>query len=450
MSRPGLRRTLTIAVLAYAVIVAALVAAHGYVVNERAERLVWQSMLESELAHFAERRAADPTYRFVSTDTLKLYGPRAGSAVPAELEELDPGVHDEVRTDNGVFVVLVTRSQEGNEVLALDISDIERRERTLTVAMLLPTVAVAGSLALLTYAGVGWLLRPLSSMANTLAAWPPNRTGQRLTIADSAPHEVEVIAVALNDYLQRIDAFVERERAFVNMASHELRTPIAVISGAAEVALDNRIEPASVDLHLSHILRTAHDMERLIALLVALAKDPSRLRAAAETVDLRVLVPTIARDHAFLAERKELAFEIDTSKAVTIRAPQQIVRDAIGNLMRNAVENSDRGIVRVRVEGARVIIDDPGHGMSSEEMSALYTRIARGHDMPASAGIGLELIARICAHLGWKLSFSSEPGKGTRAALDLTSGSVSSFQQDSDSKPRSMEAAAVVNRTEET
>ena len=70
--------------------------------------------------------------------------------------------------------------------------------------------------------------------------------------------------------------------------------------------------------------------------------------------------------------------------------------------------------------------------MSNEEMSALYTRLARAGDTPPSAGIGLELIARICEHLGWKLSFSSAPRKGTRAVLDSVG--VRNGQQDSDTR----------------
>jgi signal transduction histidine kinase len=285
--------------------------------------------------------------------------------------------------------------------------------------MFASTAVVAAALALITHAGVGWLIRPLSSLARAITSLTPNRPGERLKIDGSAPHEAEVITFALNDYLQRIDEFVAREREFVNMASHELRTPIAVISGAAEVALDDRADRTRLEAHLAHIARTTRDMERLITLLLALAKDPVRLRAAADTVDLRALVPTIVRDHAFLAQHKDLAFRLDIAAAATIRAPEQVARAAIGNLVRNAVENSDRGTIDVTVNGSQVIVEDPGHGMSNEELSALYTRLARAGHTPASTGIGLELITRLCDHLGWRLSFSSVPRKGTRAVLEV-------------------------------
>lgn len=432
--RSGIRQRLTLAALAYLVLVAVVIATHGYIVNERAEYLVWESLLNSEREHFNARRAVDPDYRFVETETLRLYSPRSGTAVPAEFAGLAPGVHDEVRTPQGLFVALVLAPGDGGDVLALDISGIERRERMLTLRMILWTAAVAAVLAVITYLGVGWLVRPLSSIARAIASFAPNRAGQRVNIDRSAPSETEVIALALNDYLQRIDEFVAREREFVNMASHELRTPIAVMAGAAEVALDERADGRRVEAHLNHILRTARDMERLISLLVALAKDPARLRAAADDVDLRELVPAVVRDHAFLAGHKELTFRLGIAGAATIRAPEQIVRAAIGNLVRNAVENSDRGVIEVNADGFRVTIDDPGHGMSNEEMSALYTRLARAGDTSPSGGIGLELIARICEHLGWKLSFSSTPRQGTKAVLDLGAAPLGSGRQDSDTR----------------
>jgi signal transduction histidine kinase len=430
--RSSLQRRLTIAIVAYTLVAAAAIGTHGYRVNEGAEHLVWQSLLESELAHFVERQAADPHYRFVDTDTLKLYGPRGAAAAPAPFASLGPGVHDEVRTPDGLFVVLVSSSTDGRDVLALDISDVESRERTLTYTMILSTATVAAALAVIAYFGVGWLVRPLSSIARAITSFAPNRSGQRVAVDHSAPREAEVIALALNDYLRRIDAFVDRERAFVNTASHELRTPLAVIAGAAEVALETRTDAARQASQLRHILGTARGMERLVALLLALAKEPARLRAAAETVDLGVLIPEIVRDHAFLAERKELTFRLSIGKAAVVQVPEQIARAAIGNLLRNAVENSARGVIDVIVEGTEVTIQDPGQGMSAEELSAVYARLARSGDTPPSTGIGLELIGRICDHLGWRLHFSSVPGQGTRAVLDLVPEGTRRSLQDSD------------------
>ncbi|HEY9253139.1 MAG TPA: ATP-binding protein, partial [Stenotrophomonas sp.] len=95
---------------------------------------------------------------------------------------------------------------------------------------------------------------------------------------------------------------------------------------------------------------------------------------------------------------------------------------AIGNLLRNAIENSDRGTIRIVLSApATVRIEDPGHGMSPEEISAIYARMARGNHSGRGAGIGLDLIGRLCEHLGWQLQFESVEGRGTIASLDLSS-----------------------------
>jgi signal transduction histidine kinase len=203
------------------------------------------------------------------------------------------------------------------------------------------------------------------------------------------------------------------------MASHELRTPIAVIVSSVEVEIDRR--GGNPDPFLVHVLNTARDMERLVSVLVVLAKDPSRLRRAEEAVELAELIPSVVADHDFLAKHKELSFALELDRSCTIAAPPLVARAAIGNLLRNAIENSDRGIIRIAASSdGKVTITDPGHGMSDEEMSAIYTRLARsGEAVEGATGIGIELISRLCAHLGWQLAFHSERTKGTTAVLDF-------------------------------
>ena len=419
MKRPlGLRQRLFRGILGYVVLLSSAVVVHGYLVNERAESLVWESTLESELAHLAAR--SDDSTGWADTETLMFYGALSGKPIPPELASLSAGVHDEIRVGDRLLVVLVRDVEQGRVALALDISEMESDERRLTLTMLASSAAVVALLALVTHFAAGRLVRPLASIARSITSLSPTRSGQGIRVERSAPQEAIVIANAVNDYLRRIDAFVERERAFVNMASHELRTPIAVICGSAEVALDRRTEAASAKPYLEHILRTARDMERLVALLLALAKDPARLHATTETVDLAELLPAVIEDHRFLASTKELSFEVGPTTSRQIQAPPQIARAAIGNLIRNAIENSDRGVVKVSLsDQAQVVIQDPGHGMSDDELTAIYTKLARSGELASSGGIGIDLISRLCEHLGWRLSFSSRPEEGTTAVLDF-------------------------------
>jgi signal transduction histidine kinase len=250
-------------------------------------------------------------------------------------------------------------------------------------------------------------------------ALKPAQPHQQVLLDADASAELVVIADAFNDYLRRNERFVEREHAFIASASHELRTPVAVIAGAAELVLEQTDIPAAARNQVARIHRTARNVERLIALLLTLAKDPARLSGISDKVALDQLLPEIVEDHRHLTRDKDLKLLLDDMPSCDIVAPVAIVQAAIGNLLRNAIENSDRGDIRIRLQAdATVTIEDPGHGMSPEEISEIYARVARGGGRDGG-GIGLDLIARLCEHLGWRLAFSSTPGRGTRTTLGL-------------------------------
>ena len=97
-----------------------------------------------------------------------------------------------------------------------------------------------------------------------------------------------------------------------------------------------------------------------------------------------------------------------------------IVQAAIGNLLRNAIENSDRGEITIRLDTQRPWSDRrsrPRHDARRNQRD-LRAHGARRRERDGG-GIGLDLISRLCEHLGWKLTFDSQPQRGTTARLDF-------------------------------
>lgn len=413
---------ITLWVVLYMLVLSIAVIALGNSINERAERMVWKSMLHSEIDHFDRRRADDPGYRWRDIEGASLYGAGSGRSMPAELARYKPGLHDEVRFEGRDHVLLVRILDGQRQALMMDIGDFERNEFRLSAAMLAAVVLVLVLLGL----GMGWALRrlvsPLAGMAGEIGRLRPDQAGQRIEPAPNASSEMMVIANALNDYLARNERFVERERRFVATSSHELRTPVAVISGAAEIALGGESMPPGVRHQLERIQRTAQGVEQLIALLLVLARDPARLSAISATFSLDAMLPGVVDDHRHLCAGKELELVVAPMPRCKVHAPEGIVRAAIGNLLRNAIENSDRGTIALALDERGVVaIEDPGHGMSPGEIAALYARMARDGDPAATrgGGIGFELVARLCEHLGWGLRIEPRAPQGTRAILDL-------------------------------
>lgn len=421
LRRRSLRSRVLTWLCVFATLMSASIALHGYLVNEYAEQLVWESLLRTEFDHHLQRADSDASYRWQDTDSIRLYEMGGAEPVaPSEIAGLSDGVHDELEIGGRQYVVYVTSAAGSRYALALDITDFEQEEYRLSLYVLFFTVLLVVLIGGVAAWGVRRLLRPLFDLASDIEKLGPDKTGQRITVDPEGGSELEVIAGALNDYLGRHEQFVERERMFINSASHELRTPIAVIAGATELALAQPGLPAAARIQIERARRTAGDIEQLISLLLVLAKEPQRLSKSNDHLALDEVICDVIEDHRYLSRGKDLAVRATRLERCEIVAPLAVVQVAIGNLLRNAIENSDQGEIRITLtDDATVTIEDPGHGMTPEEVSRIYAQIARGGGRAAS-GIGFDLLSRLCDHLGWDLHMHSTPGKGTVSTLRFT------------------------------
>jgi signal transduction histidine kinase len=402
--------------IAYIVALSTAITTFGFVINERAESLVWNSVLKTELDHFLKRRDADPDFGWSPSEPMELFSSR--DRLPDALGTLEPGVHDDILVNGRERVVLVRDLPEERLVLALDIDSLEKHEVALGSAIVLSTLGLIVILSLLALLGVSRLTEPLRKLAGRIKALTPQQARDRVAMPPGASAEVVVIVDAMNDFLARNEQFVDRERAFVDTASHELRTPVAVISGAAQNALSDPALAVPTRHQIERIRETANDIEALTAVLLVLAKDPARLSDLRDRIPLDHVLRSVVDDHRHLCADKSLVVRFGHVAAFEIVAPLHIVRSAIGNLLRNAIENSDRGEIVVSLSDAGVVeIVDPGHGMSPEEISAIHRRLAKTG--ARGAGIGLALIGRLCEHLGWRLAIHSGPGAGSRVTLSF-------------------------------
>lgn len=418
-SRPLLKHRILQWLFIYAVLLSAAVLAGGYIIHERVEHLAWESLLRSELDYYGQRTQASATYRWRDTDTLRLFGVAGAPPLPAVLAPLELGLHDDMTLDGVNSVVLIEQIDGKPVAMALNLTQFEGVEGAISAAVAAGTVVVVLILGLVVMWRLGLVIQPLAMLAHQVEELKPAQADQNVVLDEDASAEMVVIADAFNDYLRRNQSFVEREHAFIASSSHELRTPIAVIAGAAELVLGDADVPPAARNQVARIHRTARNVEQLISLLLTLVKDPSRLADSSDHVALDQLLPEIMEDHRYLTRDKDLTLVLEKMSPCEIVAPVTIVQAAIGNLLRNAIENSDRGEIRISLQSdATVVIEDPGHGMSPEEISEIYARMARGGGRDGG-GIGLDLISRLCEHLGWNLTFSSVSGRGTRTTLRL-------------------------------
>ncbi len=299
--KPGpLYRRVVWWLLGYLALLSLAVFSVGNYVHEHAEHAAWRALLNSELDSIVEHVEHEPHYRWQDSDTLSLYRFDAVN-LPDALRTLHPGLHDGVMIKGRETAVMVRETESmGRVALVLDISDFHDLEQFATRWVMLAGVIMIFVTVLMASFGMERMVRPLSLLAQHIAALRPGVQGQRIEVDPRGSSELHTIADALNDYLDRNEQFVERERVFISTASHELRTPIAVMTGAAELALEQPGLPERARQQMQRVLRTAQSVEQLIELLLVLARDPARLAARAERIALDQLLPEIVDDHRHL------------------------------------------------------------------------------------------------------------------------------------------------------
>jgi signal transduction histidine kinase len=237
-----------------------------------------------------------------------------------------------------------------------------------------------------------------------------------------------VCAVGVNREAARLS---QLQSDFVINVSHQLRTPLAILSGAAETLGLERLRSAEKIKHYAGIVQA--QTNRLSALVDQILHVHSADHAATaprwERVDLAALVARTAGDVQLLADRRGVAIAIDRGEgAVDIDGDPITLEHAILNLLENAVkygpESGNDVRVGVGVANGRAVVTvaDRGAGIARADLPHIFEKFYRGHvEGPTRRGFGLGLAivrAVIDAH-GGTVTVSSAPGRGSVFTVSL-------------------------------
>jgi len=224
--------------------------------------------------------------------------------------------------------------------------------------------------------------------------------------------------------LGRLRVAFERERAFVDDASHELRSPIAVLRGEIELALSAIGEPAEVQRSLQAALGEADRLSRLAEDLLLLARERAgSLVVRREPIDLLDLAATEARR---LEPVLGLRIEVSGEQAVAQGDPDRL-RQLLANLLHNSAAagstNLRLHVVRERA-GTTLEIADDGPGFPVSVRDSAFERFVRGDDARtpgrSGAGLGLAIVrAVVAAHGGTVEARNGEPLGGAVVTVRL-------------------------------
>ena len=329
--------------------------------------------------------------------------------------------------DDEPFRVFVTETKtpDNNPVTLVVGSTMEDVDQAVEVAgqtLLLGVPALVGLVALLTWVTVGRGLRPVEAIRAEVAEIGATDLHRRVP-QPGADDEVAKLAATMNDMLDRIESGSIRQQRFVSDASHELRTPIAIIRHELEVALAN---PRSADWPMvaEEILEEDLRMQRLVDDLLWLARHDGK----SSPVDFELVdVDEVAMDQARRARAQSGDVAVTTA---AIGAGQ--VRgnaDELGRVLQNLLNNACRhavSTVAVSVESTNdgrvvVAVDDDGPGIPTDMRAEIFERFSRSDEARSrdggGAGLGLAIASEIVADHDATLSIENSSLGGARFVL---------------------------------
>jgi signal transduction histidine kinase len=267
---------------------------------------------------------------------------------------------------------------------------------------------------------IGWLtsskvIAPVKHLAQTVdKAGPDNLPTDLSTLFYN--DEVGVLARALEQSMQRVEAFVDREQRFTRNASHELRTPVAVIKGAVELLRKNLDKPAAAVLRpLNRIDRSVANMENIIEALLWLSREGAPINQPASFAVLPVVRETIEQNRKLIAE-KAVDINLVANADPVLKVPLPLFQIALSNLIRNAGDHTTNGTINIYVHNDRVVVSDTGEGIAQNDLNAVMQPHVSG-DGSKGFGLGLTIVKRLCERLNWQFHIQSEINIGTTAEL---------------------------------
>lgn len=295
-----------------------------------------------------------------------------------------------------------------------------RLMREIMLSSLLPQMLLAVATLVIVWFGVKRGLGPLESLSEEIKGRSPRDL--RPIDAGAAPEETRPLLAALNGLLEQVAEASRNQQRFLANAAHQLRTPLAGLQAHTELALAQPLSEA-VRAQLDHVHQATIRTARLANQLLALARAEPGARGDPAHVNLRSVVEAEADAwvHQALARDVDLGFELE---GAPVEGDAFLLREALANLVHNAIEYSSRGgRVTVRT-GARnghafAEVEDDGPGIPLTERNRVLERFYR---MPGTtgtgSGLGLAIVREIAAGHGAGIELGEGPGaKGCRVAI---------------------------------
>ena len=419
--RRRLRSRIVLSFLVFGTLLSALFATSTLLILEIVEDKLIGDTIEQELDDYLNQLRVDPSVVEPFYTPIQGYITRPGDpnrTVSDEVRDLPSGVHD-VQTAEGIYKTAIRKEDDLWAFLIYDVSENQRIKRLL-VFLLVGVVALFSIFSFMLGASASKrVMKPVTDLAARLDTLSEEGKPERLS-QHFADDEVGQLADALDSYAARLHHLVERDREFNADVSHELRSPLTVITGATELLLAQPDLDQKVRTRLLRIARAARQSADITTALLHLVRAEQGIDQDSSAHNIGRIVNEVAHLYEPLIGNKELELKVVEEDRVSVIAPEAVVAVTVGNLIGNAMRYTIEGEVVITIGNGRVRVDDTGPGIPEEDLDHVFERHYRGQNISGKgAGLGLAIVKRLCELYGWSIQFSNRETGGLRAELNF-------------------------------
>ena len=242
--------------------------------------------------------------------------------------------------------------------------------------------------------------------------------------------EIHTLASEFDSMFARLEASFAAEKQFASDASHELRTPTAVILTQCEDALESAASPEELRAALKAIQRQGEKMAGLLSQLLLLSRaDSGRQTLHSEPVDLSGLAAAVADEQRERAADKGIAVTADIAPGLVVQGDETMLMRVLINLMENGIKYGRAGghLALTLTAGWDTVtgkVADDGIGIAAEDLDKVWRRFWQADPAHSGggAGLGLSMVKWIVEAHGGRITVESVLGKGTAFTFTLPLG----------------------------
>ncbi len=283
---------------------------------------------------------------------------------------------------------------------AASTSELDTVARQLLISLAIASTSVVLVGALFSLRVARKTLSPLRDIARIASHVTQTSLGERVDHV-GPDDEITALAQSLDAMLDRIEIAFGEQRRFVGDASHELRTPVAIIRGNLDIARASWASDGEQEEAMRVIDDEVNRMQRLLEDMLSLARGSSSLRRPFQPLDIGLVLQDAAARAHNLGERE---WSLSCATDPWALGDADLLEQAIGNLLRNAIEHTTEG-QRIDLEcsggdgGVVIRIHDTGPGIPEKDLPNIFDRFYRARGVRSTgahgSGLGLAIVRQI-------------------------------------------------------